>query len=79
MTEQDLINLGFQKEFTDSEGVYYYSYDFGPSGLSLITLECSDELPPEAGEWTVAFLDYPTLAYESHHAVYQIIKAIKNQ
>lgn len=40
MKEQDLIDLGFEKEFGD--GFYYYTYDF-TNGFSLIT-NASDEL-----------------------------------
>ena len=40
MTEQDLIDLGFKKEFGDE--FYYYIYDF-TNGFSLIT-NANDEL-----------------------------------
>ena len=47
MKEQDLINLGFNREFSD--GFYYYVYDF-TRGFSLIT-NSSDELIN--GKWVV--------------------------
>lgn len=47
MKEQDLINLGFNKEFGD--GFYYYVYDFA-KGFSLIT-NANDELIN--GGWVV--------------------------
>lgn len=40
MTEQDLIDLGFKKEFGDE--FYYYTYDF-TNGFSLIT-NANDDL-----------------------------------
>ena len=47
MKEQDLIDLGFTREFGD--GFYYYVYDFS-RGFSLIT-NANDELIN--GEWVV--------------------------
>ena len=47
MKEQDLIDLGFTKEFGDN--FYYYTYDFS-RGFSLIT-NANDELIN--GEWVV--------------------------
>ena len=49
MTEQDLIDLGFKKEFGDN--FRYYTYDF-TNEFSLIT-QASDEIVKN--NWTVEF------------------------
>jgi hypothetical protein len=52
MKEQELIDLGFEKRFgdTDELGWYYFKYDFG-RGLSLIS-NASDEVADDK-QWFV--------------------------
>ena len=59
MTEQDLIDLGFEKNIETAEDSgspndwHYYTYDFC-KGLSLIT-QASDQV--KNGEWYVEFFE----------------------
>lgn len=55
MKEQDLIDLGFEKEFGDD--FYYYTYDF-TNGFSLIT-NASDELLDN--KWVVEIFETDSL------------------
>lgn len=55
MTEQDIIYLGFTKEFCteDGEDFYYYTYIFAPY-LQLLSI-ASDEV--KDNDWYVEFFD----------------------
>ena len=53
MKEQDLVDLGFTKEFT--ELFYYYTYNLA-RGFLLIT-QTSDEVVDN--KWFVEFFDHP--------------------
>jgi hypothetical protein len=53
MKEQDLVDLGFTKEFT--ELFYYYTYNLA-RGFLLIT-QASDEVVDN--KWFVEFFDHP--------------------
>ena len=53
MKEQDLVDLGFTKEFT--ELFYYYTYNLA-RGFLLIT-QASDEVVDN--KWVVEFFDHP--------------------
>ena len=71
MKEQDIINLGFTKEF--GEDFYYYVYDLA-SGFSLIT-QASDEVVDN--KWFVEFFDsHPTLRFTDKESVKALIKII---
>lgn len=68
MTEQDLINMGFQQEPTD-DGDYYYS--FGIGGLTLITNECKSETPNDV--WSIDVFDNGTFQFTNALDVMELI------
>ena len=71
MKEQDLIDLGFTKEFGDS--FYYYVYDF-VKGLSLIT-NANDELIN--GKWVVeVFETNDKIQFTNIDSIKKLIKLI---
>ena len=73
MKEQELIDLGFEKE--EGDCFFYYSMDF-TSGLSLIT-DASDEI--EGDEFNVMVFDtHPTLVIESSEQLHQFINLVKS-
>ena len=70
--EQDLIDLGFTKEF--GEDFYYYVYDFS-KGLSLIT-KANDEVINN--EWEVEFFELnPAITFTDKESLKTLIKLIK--
>ncbi len=76
MKEQDIIDLGFTKEFGDN--FYYYTYDLA-SGLGLIT-QANDEVVNN--KWYVEFFDSPpydvanTIRFTDKESVETLIKII---
>jgi len=73
MKEQDIIDLGFTKEFGDN--FYYYTYDFA-SGFSLIT-QASDEVVDN--EWFVEIFETnPTIRFTNKGLVEALIIIINN-
>ena len=72
MKEQDVIDLGFTKEFGDN--FYYYTYNFA-SGLSLIT-QASDEVVDN--KWVVEVFESSTIRFADKKSVETLIKIINN-
>ena len=70
MKEQDLIDLGFTKEFGDN--FYYYTYDFA-RGFSLIT-QASDEVVNN--EWVVEVFETSTIRFTDKKSIKELIKII---
>ena len=75
MKENELVELGFEKCYGESNEPdwYYYTYDFAPS-LSLISC-ASDEL--ENGEWFVEIFEADEFGSFSKIDVHQFIKAVE--
>jgi hypothetical protein len=75
MKEEDLIDLGFTKEFESD--YYYYVLDIA-NGFSFISC-ASDEV--EDGFWFVEFFDSePNIKFEYKEDLYTMIKlAIRNR
>ena len=72
MKEQDLVDLGFTKEF--GEDFYYYVYDFA-RGLSLIT-SANDEVVDN--KWVVEVFESSTIRFTDKEPVKTLITTINN-
>ena len=70
MKEQDIIDLGFTKEF--GEDFYYYTYDF-VRGFSLIT-QASDEVVDN--KWVAEVFETSTIRFTDKESVEALIKII---
>jgi hypothetical protein len=70
MKEQDIIDLGFTKEFGDN--FYYYTYDL-TRGLSLIT-QANDEVVDN--KWFVEFFDEYPVRFTDKKPIKKLIKII---
>ena len=70
MKEQDLVDLGFKKEFCDN--FYYYTYDFA-KGFSLIT-QASDEVVNN--QWVVEIFEANLIGFTSKESVKELIKIV---
>jgi hypothetical protein len=70
MKEQDIIDLGFTKEFGDN--FHYYTYDFA-RGFSLIT-QASDEVVDN--KWVVEVFETSTIRFTNKKPVKKLIKII---
>jgi len=77
MKEVELIGLQFTKEFVEENSeVYYYSYE-STMGLTLITIQCSDELSND--DWKVCIFAYENLhTYSTFAQVEALIDALNN-
>jgi len=71
MKEQDIIDLGFTKEFGDN--FYYYTYDLDLRGFSLIT-QASDEVVDN--KWVVEVFETSTIRFTDKKPVKKLIKII---
>lgn len=78
MTEQDLIDLGFDRvdETAEKTGYprdwYYYTYDF-TRGLSLIS--CDNEEAEKSG-WHIELFQESKIRFTNTHDVQELIKII---
>ena len=80
MKEQDLVDLGFKKEFgqywdltVEIVDFYYYTYNFA-RGFSLIT-QTSDEVVDN--KWVVEIFEtYPIVRFTSKEPVKELIKIV---
>ena len=70
MKEQDIIDLGFTKEFGDN--FYYYTYDLA-RGIGLIT-QASDEVVDN--KWVVEVFETSTIRFTDKESVEKLIKLI---
>jgi hypothetical protein len=70
MKEQDIIDLGFTKEFGDN--FHYYTYDFA-RGFSLIT-QASDEVVDN--KWVVEVFETSTIRFTDKKPIKELIKII---
>lgn len=70
MKEQDIIDLGFTKEFGDN--FYYYTYDLA-SCFGLIT-QANDEVVNN--EWVVEVFETSTIRFTDKESVETLIKTI---
>lgn len=70
MKEQDIIDLGFTKEFGDN--FHYYTYDFA-RGFSLIT-QASDEVVNN--EWVVEVFETSMIRFTDKKPLETLIKII---
>ena len=72
MKEKDLIDLGFQKEYSDTKW-YYYTYDLA-DGLSLIT-NASDELLNN--EWYAEVFESEKIRFVDRKEIEEFINIVK--
>jgi hypothetical protein len=72
MTEQDLKDLKFKKDFTDD--TYYYVLDVGT--FCLITKQCADEIKRK-NDWTVHIFDNSDIAFKKREPLEELIAIIK--
>ena len=72
MKEQDLIDLGFKKEYSDTKW-YYYTYDLA-EGFSLIT-NASDELLDN--EWYVEVFESEKIRFVDRKEIEEFINIVK--
>ena len=75
MKEKELIALGFEKCFgePDEPDWYYFTYDFGNGGFSLIT-NASDELVD--GKWVVEVFEESSIRFTNSSDVMALIDLI---
>jgi hypothetical protein len=72
MTEQDLINMGFNQKNTDDND-YYYSFDIG--GMTLITNECKSETSNDV--WSIDVFDNDTFQFTNALDVMELISILE--
>ncbi len=77
MTENQIIELGFEKEFhADNEDLYYYTCDIA-LGLCLIT-QMNDEV--KDGNWYVEFFDTtPSIRFTEAEDAKQLLDILKSK
>lgn len=75
MKEKELVALGFEKCFgePDEPDWYYFTYDFGNGGFSLIT-NASDELVD--GKWVVEVFEESSIRFTASSDVMALIDLI---
>lgn len=77
MTENQIIELGFEKEFSGTDdNLYYYTYDI-VVGFCLIT-QMNDEV--KDGNWYVEFFDTtPSIRFTEAADVKQLLEILKSK
>lgn len=78
MKEQDIINLGFEKEYGENQAFYYYTLNIGKdrSPLSLIS-NANDEAIDEDW-WYVEILNYEYIKFKKRDQLRDFIHLLEN-
>ncbi len=78
MTEQEIINLGFEKEYGENEKFYYYTLNISddPSPLCLIS-NANDEVVDE-NWWYVSILSHNNIKFKTRDQLRDFIYLLKN-
>ena len=79
MREEDLVSLGFEvvevsAEESGDEAFYYFEYDFGVSGFSLISNENTEA---KEDNWFVEIFDYDNIRFTNYQDVRDLINIIE--
>lgn len=78
MTEQEIINLGFEKEYGENQNFYYYTLNIGddPSPLCLIS-NANDEVVDE-NWWYVSILSHNYIKFKTRDQLRDFIYLLQN-
>ena len=75
MSEQELIQLGFEKQTGEVEENPFYYYTLDIDGLCFIT-QANDDV--ENGEWVVEILDSPGIKFRDTKKLSTLIDILNN-
>lgn len=81
MTEQNLIDAGFEKVIEKDEGYYYYVLYIGhlkENSLNLCLISCCDDDKLENGEWYVEIFDYEPFRFTSIEDLRELITVLNS-
>jgi hypothetical protein len=79
MKEQDLIDLGFKKEYCDGEE-YYYTLDIGSNeypSQNICLITCSNK-ERKGEEWHVEIFDYTVVRFDDVSQLKSLIELLNN-
>lgn len=74
MTEKDLIELGFKKEYGDL--FYYYTLDIGTDYEKLCLISNAHD-ETENGEWSVFIFNYESFQFTSRFQLEKLIQTLR--
>jgi hypothetical protein len=79
MTEQDIIDLGFEKQYCDGEE-YYYTLDIGSNeypSQNICLITCSNK-ERKGEEWHVEIFDYTAIRFDDVSQLKSLIELLNN-
>lgn len=78
MKEQDLINLGFERnDDTDIQDYHYYTLDIGNDYLPFCLISNSSDEASD-NNWEVSIFDYESILFTDLEQLTELINLLKN-
>ena len=79
MLEQDIINLGFTKEYGENESFYYYTLDVGSEETPLTLISPANDEIADEGWWYVEIFNYSGIKFKERDHLRDFIHIINNR
>lgn len=78
MKEQDIIDLGFTKEFGEDESFYYYILRIGEDYNPLCLISNANDDNMNIDEWYVNILNYDSIKFKTRDSLRNFIELLNN-
>jgi hypothetical protein len=77
MKEQDIINLGFEKEYGENESFYYYTLDIGGDFPLTLISPANDEIADDSW-WYVTICNHESIKFKERDQLRDFIYLLNN-
>jgi hypothetical protein len=77
MKEQDIINLGFKKEYGENESFYYYTLDIGSDSPLTLISPANDEVSDD-NWWYVTIFNHQSIKFKERDQLRDFIYLLNN-
>ena len=78
MKEQDIINLGFEKEYGENEQFYYYTLNIGDNASPLCLISNANDEVVDENWWYVSILSHNYIKFKTRDQLRDFIYLLKN-
>lgn len=79
MLEQDIINLGFTKEYGENEKFYYYTLNVGSEETPLTLISPANDEIADKNWWYVEIFNYGDIKFKERDSLRDFIHIINNR
>lgn len=78
MTEQEIINLGFEKKYGENEKFYYYTLNIGDNLSPLCLISNANDEVVDENWWYVSILNYDYIKFKIRDQLRDFIYLLQN-